>query len=67
MKKSKKIALIILAVMLMAVCFVFGVSAAEPTFEDYVNAGVIKSSYQTIIRIRLNGCMANFSSHLVSI
>ncbi|MBQ1996217.1 MAG: leucine-rich repeat protein, partial [Clostridia bacterium] len=59
MKKSKKIALIILAVMLMAVCFVFGVSAAEPTFEDYVNAGVIKSSYQTIIRIRLNGCMAN--------
>lgn len=59
MKKSKKMALVMLAVMLMAVCFVFGVSAAEPTFEDYVNAGVIKSSYQTIIRIRLNGCMVN--------
>ena len=56
MKKSKKIALVMLAVMLIAVCFVFGVSAAEPTFEDYVNAGVVDPERQVVFRLYLNGC-----------
>ena len=55
MNKMKKIALIIATVVLMAVCFIFGASAAEPTFEDYVNAGVVNPETQTIVRVRING------------
>lgn len=54
MKKSKKIALIMLAVMLMAVCFIFGTSAVS--FDDYVNAGVVNAENQTVYRCYLNGC-----------
>ena len=56
MNKIKKIALIIATVVLMAVCFVFGASAAEPTFEDYVNAGVVDPERQVVFRLYLNGC-----------
>ena len=54
MKRTKKIALIMLAVMLMAVCFIFGTSAVS--FDDYVNAGVVNAENQTVYRCYLNGC-----------
>ena len=49
MKKSKKIALIMLAVMLMAVCFVFGASAES--FEEGIFTYEVENEKATIISV----------------